>query len=305
MRLSLTVPNTSKVAVLRQPWQDRIGGKEIGEIAATADALGFHRLAVGEHFAIPRSHVANSGAHYLHTTTALAYLAGHTTRIRVSPSVSLVPLQHPVVQAKQWATLDWLSDGRAELVVGVGWLREEFEALGVDFGSRGRMTDEYIEAMREIWTNEYASYDGEFVQFADIAAEPKPTRVDGVPLVFGGDADATLRRVARYGTGWSPYQTRPEKIPEALDRITSDPEYRGQRIDVVYNVFFLQLGDAHAAKQSRYDFGTWDAQLMIDQICGFAELGVDEVSLPVPPVDSYQHYLERLHWLADAVMPRI
>ncbi|MGU3498719.1 TIGR03619 family F420-dependent LLM class oxidoreductase [Mycobacterium sp. C31M] len=303
MRLSLTVPNTSRVATLVRPWQDHVGGREIGAIADLADSLGFHRLTVGEHFAIPRSHTDNSGAHYVHTTTALAYLAGHTERIRISPSVSIVPLQHPVVQAKQWATLDWLSGGRAELVVGVGWLKEEFEALGVDFRRRGRMVDEYIEAMLTIWSNEFASYKGQFVEFADIAAEPKPLQTGGLPLVFGGDAAATLRRVSRFGTGWSPFQTPPEKIREGIDRIKTHPSYRGQRIDVIYNLSFLRLGDAHTTKDDQHDFDTWNVQFMVDQIAAIGEMGVNEVTLPVPKVADYEQYLDRLRWLAEQVMP--
>ena len=305
MRLSLTVPNTSKVAALHQPWQDQVGGKEIGAIAGLADRLGFHRLAVGEHFAIPRSHVVASGAHYVHTTTALAFLAGCTESIRVSPSVSLVALQSPIVQAKQWATLDWLSEGRAELVVGVGWLKEEFDALGIDFASRGRMVDEYVEAMRAIWLGEFASYEGEFVRFADIAAEPKPLQPDGVPMVFGGDAPATLRRVARFGVGWSPFQTPPERIRVGIEQIKADPGYRGQDINVIYNLFFLRIGDDHAAKDGGYDLDTWEAALMVDQLRKIGDMGATEISLPVPKVASYAQYLERLHWFAELVMPHL
>lgn len=305
MRLSLTIPNNTRVPALMQPWQDEVGGKEIGEIASLADSLGFHRLTVGEHFLMPRDRVAQSGAHYLHATTGLAYLAGHTSRIRISSNVSLVPLQHPVVQAKQWATLDWLSGGRAELLVGVGWLKEEFDILGVDFRRRGRMVDDYVQAMREVWTNDVATYQGEFVKFSDVAAEPKPIQAGGVPLSFAGDSPATLRRVARFGVGWSPFQTPPEKIREGVERITSDPAYRGQGIDVFYALGNLRAGEGHAPKQDGHDFDTRDVQLLVDQIGWIGEMGATEVAPPVPKLKSYAHYLERLQWIAEEVMPQI
>ncbi|MET7337814.1 TIGR03619 family F420-dependent LLM class oxidoreductase [Nonomuraea sp. NPDC005650] len=305
MKLNLTVPNNHRVTTLLQTWQDNVGAKEIGEISAIADRLGFGRLTVGEHFAIPQSHVAASGAHYLHATTALAYLAGHTERIRVAANVSLVPLQNPVVQAKQWATLDWLSGGRADLIVGVGWLKEEFDILGVDFGARGRIVDEYVEAMREIWSRDVASYEGRFVRFAGVAAEPKPLQPGGVPLWFAGDVPATLRRVAMWGVGWSPYLTPLEKIGEGIDRIRSDPAYRGQPIEVFYNLANLRLSQGHVGKDHDHDFDTWNVQQLVDQICGVRSVGVTEVAPPLPKLRSYQHYLERLHWLAGEVMPRI
>jgi len=154
MRISLTIPNNHRVAALLQPWQDEVGGARIGEVAALADRLGFSRLTVGEHLLVPKNHVALSGAHYVDAPTALAYLAGHTSRIRLISNVSIVALKHPVVSAKQWAVLDWLSDGRADLMIGAGWLKEEFEVLGVDFHTRGRRLDECVEAMRRIWTSE-------------------------------------------------------------------------------------------------------------------------------------------------------
>lgn len=305
MKINIVVPNNHKVTALYQPWQDEVGGKQIGEVAALADRLGFHRITVGEHFMMSRDHVPVSGAHYLHATTALAYLAGHSERIRIASNVSILPLQHPIVQAKQWATLDWLSGGRADLIVGVGWLKDEFDALGVDFASRGRITDDYVEAIKEIWSSDVAEFSGAHASFEGVASEPKPISADGVPLWFAGDVPATLRRVARHGVGWSPYLTPPERIAAGIETIRSDAGYRGQKIGVFYNLANLRLSENHVAKEDTHDFDTWDAQLLIDQIEWVRELGVTEVAPPLPRLRSYQHYLERLHWLAEQVMPRV
>ncbi len=306
MLISQTIPNNHKVKALLQPWQEGVGGEQIGEVAALADKLGFSRLTVGEHFAIPKEHVELSGAHYQHAPTTLAYLAGRTSRIRLASNVSIVPLQHPVVQAKQWAVLDWLSGGRADLMVGVGWLREEFELLGVDFRTRGRLLDEYIEAIRRIWTEDLASYQGEFVEFHDIAAEPKPLQPGGVvPIWFAGDVPATLARVARWGAGWSPYLTPPEQIAAKVDQIRQHPAYQGQPLGVFYNLANLRLSEGHESKDDDHDFDTWNVQQLVDQLNWIRGLGVTEVTPPLPRLASYQQFLERMHWLAEEVMPRV
>lgn len=305
MQISLTVPNNHRVQTLLQPWQDQVGGPQMAEVAVLADRLGFSRLAVAEHFLVPSGHVGLSGSHYLHAATTLAYLAGVTSRIRLASNISILPLQDPIVQAKQWAVLDWLSGGRADLMAGVGWLKEEFDILGVDFRTRGRRLDEYVAAMLRIWTSDLASYEGEFVRFRDIAAEPKPRQAGGVPLWFAGDVPQTFARVARWGAGWSPKQTPPERIAEGVDRIRAHPGYHGQDIGVFYNLANLQLSEGHQAKEDHHDFDTWDAQRMTDQLGWIRDLGVTEVTLPLPRLDSYQHYLERLHWLAEQVMPQV
>jgi probable F420-dependent oxidoreductase len=305
VKISLTIPNNHKVTTLLQPWQEEVGGAQIGEVAALADRLGFSRLTVGEHFLMPKDHVKLSGAHYVDAPTALAYLAGHTSRIRLASNVSIVTLQHPIVLAKRWAVLDWLSGGRADLMVGVGWLPEEFEILGVDFRTRGRRLDEHIVAMREIWSSGLASYDGKFVGFREIASEPKPLQPGGVPLWFAGDVSQTFARVAKWGVGWSPRLTPPEKIAEGIDGIRSHPGYRGQEIAVFYNLANLRLGEAHHSKPDDHDFDTWNVQQLVDQLCWVRDLGVTEVTPPLPRLASYQQYLERLHWLAEEIMPRV
>jgi probable F420-dependent oxidoreductase len=305
MRISLTIPNNHRVKTLLQPWQDEVGGPQISEVAALADRLGYSRLTVAEHFAIPADHVGLSGSHYMHAVTGLAYLAGVTSRIRLASNISILALQHPVVQAKQWAVLDWLSGGRADLMAGAGWLKEEFDILGIDFKTRGRRLDECVEAMRVIWSSDLASYEGEFFRFQEIAAEPKPRQPGGVPLWFAGDVPQTFARVARWGVGWSPKLTPPDKIAESLDRIRSHPGYHGQEIGVWYNLASLRLGEGHHAKADDHDFDTWDAQRMIDQLGWIRDLGVTEVTPPLPRLRSYQHYLERLHWLAEEVMPAV
>src|ERR1700760_2109192 len=152
MKLNIGVPNSMHVAAMTQPWEHQLGGEDIKSVMALADKLGFNKCMLGEHFLIPKTHIPLSGDHYLHTTVALGVIAGCTERMKLSSSVTLLALQNPIVQAKAWSTLDWLSGGRATPLFGVGWLEEEFVAMGVPFHERGRMCDEYIAAIIELWT---------------------------------------------------------------------------------------------------------------------------------------------------------
>ena len=133
----------------------------------------------------------------------LTWVAAHSRQVKLGTGVLILPQRNPAVLAKEVATLDVLSGGRTILGVGVGWLREEFDALGVPFEGRGRRTDEYIEAMRELWTTDDSSYHGEFVDFDRVKSFPKPLQASP-PIVVGGHSPAAARRAGRLGDGFFP-----------------------------------------------------------------------------------------------------
>jgi probable F420-dependent oxidoreductase len=141
----------------------------------------------------------------------MAYVAARTERIRLATGVIILPEHNPVLCAKQVATLDVMSGGRMILGVGVGWLKEEFEALGVPFETRGAMTDEYIEAMRALWTQEAPCFEGRFVRFKDAFMRPKPVN-GAVPIVVAGHAKAAARRAGRLGDGFFPARGAPVEL---------------------------------------------------------------------------------------------
>jgi len=154
----------------------------------------------------------------------LAYVAAATTKIKLATGVLILPQHNPVITAKQVATIDHLSGGRMMLGVGVGWMKEEFDAIGAPFEKRGKRTDEYVAAMRELWSAKQPSYAGEFVNFTNAYCLPQP--VDKrVPIVIGGDSDAAARRAGRLGDGYFPIKSLPtERI--ALMRETALAEGR-------------------------------------------------------------------------------
>ena len=132
----------------------------------------------------------------------LSFAAAATHTIGVATGIVLLPEHNPVLMAKQAATLDLMSGGRLTLGVGIGWSREEFAALGIPFEGRGERAAEYVAAMRTLWRDDIATFEGEFVRVDSVRVNPKPVRDRRIPVVLGGNSDAALRRVAAWGDGW-------------------------------------------------------------------------------------------------------
>ena len=209
MKFGFTIPNTVQVKALTQPFETDVTGPDQANIARRAEELGYDMIPIPEHFVVPNSHVELTGSHYFHSTVAQAFIAGATERIRIMSSVSLLPLQHPIIMAKALSTADWLSNGRITATFGVGWDAEEFKVLGVPFHERGRMADEYLAAIVELWTSDSPEFEGKYVSFKDVTFEPKPIQKPHLPIWIGGDAEPMLKRAARYASGWFPWLTSP------------------------------------------------------------------------------------------------
>ena len=184
-------------------------------IARVAEAAGFDTLLAVDHVALPQHYdsvypyaadgrmPAANTAPYPDPLIWMAFAAAATTRLKLMTGVIILPQREPLVLAKQVATLDAMSGGRIELGIGVGWLREEFAAIGVPFERRGKRADEYLGAMRALWASDGASYQGEFVNFQGINSNPKPVR-GKVPIIVGGHSEAAARRAGRLGDGFFP-----------------------------------------------------------------------------------------------------
>ena len=192
-------------------------------IAQRAEALGFDSLWTGEHVVLPDPRQAPSPAPpdfaMLHPSTALAYLAGVTKRVKLGTGITLIAQRNPVVLAKEMASLDVVSAGRLLLGIGAGYLHQEFAALGVPFQERGARTDEYVAAMRALWNEERPSFHGRFVQFDAIQAMPRPVQDGGPPIVVGGASDAALRRSVEYAQGWYGFALNVEQTAGVLERL--------------------------------------------------------------------------------------
>ncbi len=184
--------------------------------ARTAEELGFESIYVVEHVVVPvgyaqRYPYAETGRMPLPDDCAipdplelLAYLAAITDRLVLATGILVLPEHNPLLLAKRLATIDALSGGRMRLGIGVGWMQEELEAVGIDFATRGARTDELIDAMRALWTGEPASHAGEFFSFDQAISRPAPVQPGGIPIHVGGHSRAAARRAGERGDGFQP-----------------------------------------------------------------------------------------------------
>jgi probable F420-dependent oxidoreductase len=215
----------------------------IGEYARHAEACGFESIGVVEHAVVMSGYSSvypydRSGKMELaddldipDPLDLLAFLAGRTSRIGLATGVLVLPNHHPVVLAKRVATVDALSGGRLRLTVGVGWMREEVEACGADFDSRGRRADEQIQVMRRLWADTApagADHDGEFFRFKGAMSYPKPARRDGVPIHIGGHSKAAARRAGRYGDGLQPLGVAGDELRDLVRLMREEAEHSGR-----------------------------------------------------------------------------
>lgn len=305
MKLGFAMPHLLRLKATCQPWEAAVTGADQTRLAKWAEELGYAMISVPEHHIIPREHVDLSGPHHFSAYTAMSYLAGATERIRVNSCIAILPLQHPIVTAKALSTMDWLSGGRVTVTFAVGWLKEEFDLLGVPFHERGAMTEEFVQAIIELWTKENPEFEGKYVSFRDVAFEPKPVQDPHPPVWFGGDADPVLGRVARYGSGWWPFLTKPEEIPAKLDFIRSRPDYAGNLTDVFYGFATSRVGEGHSVRSDPKARPGMAKQEIIDRLGWFKELGVTMSSVPIPALEHIDAYFDYTQWVAEEIMPAV
>jgi probable F420-dependent oxidoreductase len=215
----------------------------IAPFAREAERLGFESLVLPEHVVL----AVDSTSRYPYSKSGrvplpddcvipdpldtLAYVAGVTTTLGLATGLLVLPLHNPLVLAKRAATVDRLSGGRLRLGVGLGWLREEIEAAGVDFATRGVRADEAIDAVRALWTADRergAHFEGRHFSFAGVQSFPRPVRPGGVPIDVGGTSPAAIRRAARRGDGWLSLGLRGDALTDALQRLAAETTAAGR-----------------------------------------------------------------------------
>lgn len=219
------------------------GLAHIEEYARTVEGLGFASLWAPDHvvffdrYASRYPHTPDGEIDFkkdqgiLEPLMVLQAAAAVTERIRLGTSVEIITERNPVVRAKELATLDVLSGGRVEYGVGIGWSEEEYAALGVPFARRGARCDEYIDAMRVLWSERRPTMKGEFTAFDHVVFEPKPLQRPGIPIVIGGNSPAALRRVARLGDGWHGWKLSVTELEERLRQLDELLDQHGRQRD--------------------------------------------------------------------------
>ena len=252
-----------------------IDGGAALEICRRAEAAGFESVWGGEHVVLPDS----IASRYPYTADGkipaepdtpvpdpliwLAFAAAAAPTLRLGTCILIVPQRNPLVLAKELATLDQLSGGRVELGLGVGWLKEEFEALGVPWERRGARNDEYIAAMRALWAAPHAEFHGEFVDFPPVTCSPRPVQ-QSIPILVGGDSEAAIQRAARIADGYFPGEGDAERLGNLIERLRqaaeqADRDPAGIEINAMFGI---QMADPVAG---------------VEQM---AALGVDRIMVP-------------------------
>jgi len=256
---------------IQLPFNDMTSPDYIAAAGQLVEELGFDTVWVPEHVVFfqhyaSRYPYAEGGKlpgdprSLIDPFMALTFVAANTSRIRLGTGICIVPQRNPLYCAKQVADLDYLSGGRFDFGIGVGWLKEEFEALGVPWEGRGARTDEYLAIMRALWCEAVSSHDGELFQFAGVYQNPKPVQQPHPPVIVGGDSNAALARVARAGQGWYAYNVTPAMLRERLGVLAGLLADQGREL-------------ADVGIYVTPERGSWSAQALSE----FAELGVAQV----------------------------
>jgi probable F420-dependent oxidoreductase len=269
------------------------------EFAQAAEAAGFESIWTVEHVVVPSNYTST----YPYSPTGkmpgpeessipdplvwLAFVAAATTRIRLATGILILPQRNPVILAKELATLDHLSNGRLELGIGVGWLEEEFDAIGVPFADRGKRNDDYVAAMRALWTQDKATHHGDYVDFHDCIMRPRPVN-QNIPVHIGGHTDIAAKRAGRLGDGFFPGKGDHEELKRVFDLARRTAVENGR--------------DPAAIEMTTGGNGIVGPK-GLDEIKALRELGTDRVI--VPAFLFYRDTLDTIARYGDEVIAQI
>lgn len=264
----------------------------ISLIASTSDACGYHSLWAPEHIVLLDQYASKypytqDGVMPFETTAvdlmdpflALTYACAVTKKIRLGTGICLLPERHPVVTAKEVASLDKLSHGRFDFGVGIGWMKEEFDALQVPWPKRAQRTRDYLNAMTALWTQEESAYSGEFCSFPSVRSYPKPVQQPHPPIIFGGESEPALRRVGEVGNGWWGVNVSVEAARDHLTTIKGFAKAAGRDPSSLTYAASPQLG----------------GPVSLDEVKQYQDLGIDQVIVGIfaTSADEYKKAIEQ------------
>ena len=317
MDIGLTIPIRGPLAT----------PERIETLVRRAEELGFAHLSVSDHLVVPRQ----IGSRYPYSETGawagaasgdcfdqftlLAWLAAISSRARLITAVAVIPYRGAMHTAKIVATIDVLSGGRMVLGAGAGWLREEFEALNAPpFEERGRVTDEWLQSFKILWTEDDPRFAGRHVRFADISFLPKPVQKPHPPIWVGGESPPALRRAVRYGDAWFPIGNNPHhpldtlaRFADGVQRLRRLAEEHGRDPDTIGLAFYANWFDETKALQADHrerHILTGNANELAEDIAGLAELGVRDLVLNLQR-DTLERSLESMQYVVDQVRPLV
>jgi probable F420-dependent oxidoreductase len=295
-------------------------GKEtLLPVAEAAERLGFDSVWAAHHVVLPYERESRypyqrsgtevamtPGMQWLDPIVTLSAIAAVSERVRLGTSVFVLPYRDPVTLAAELAALDVLSEGRLVLGVGVGWMREEFEAIGIPAAERGARTDEHLEVMKTLWSEDPASFEGRFTRFENVVLATTPRTEGGPPIWIGGNTDAALRRALRFGSGWHGFEVFPEEIADLRERLGRLAEEGGRdpaelELSVARGLMPPGREQESFIPDRRMLGGS--AGSVVDELGRYADEGVELVLIQVsllPPLVP-----DALEWVSAEVLPQL
>ncbi len=302
MKFGIWIPNCRHLAT-----PDIIRGA-----AVRAEQLGYDSVWVSDHVVVPNANVANFGETVFDPLVTLAVIAGATSRVRLGTTVLILPYRNAVVTAKMISSLDALSGGRVVFGIGAGWVAAESAMLGVPFAERGAMTDEYLEAMQELWTKQSPSFSGKYTQFSGLTFEPKPVQKPHPPIWVGGHSLAALRRTVQFGAAWHPINRSPEELRAGRAELARISQARGRAVpppltlrnDV--RILGSAQGPGQAVPASTHGGRVLAGEpaRLVDQIAELADCGVEHLVLEFLAADG-RELEEQMAAFAERVRPKL
>lgn len=281
------------------------GPESLRTWAGVAEGLGYDALLISDHVAVTPDVADQYPAPLYEPLTALAYLAAVTERIHLGTTVLIVPYRHPLLTAKVTANIDQLSGGRLVLGVGVGWARQEYDALGVPFARRGDLTDEYLTVLKALWTRDVVSHDGAFVRFAGVQSGPRPVARPHPPLWVGGWSGAAKRRAVRLGDAWHPLGGTLRAFGDGMEGLRAVAESEQRPVPAFVPRINLRLSGVAQGEDRLAGEGTVD-QVRQD-LAALRDMGAESVVFDTYLGASAEQDQHRLAWsllerLADEVI---
>lgn len=302
MKFAIRLPANILYKAFTSPWEATLPPDKAVHFAREVDGLAYDYIWVAEHIVQHPKLVPSMGAKFYEGVSAAGFLLGATQRVRVLTYVCPIPYHNPLVWAKAIASVDHLSGGRLSLGLSAGHLRREFEALGVPFEKRGAICDEYLQAMKALWTSDQPEYRGQFVNFGNMVFEPKPCQSPHPPLLIGGDAKPALRRAATLGDGWLPWQTTRREMKGAIAYIHDQPA-----MQVRSRPFEIYTLLADIPEDDRLDFDRTHCPQhkgeIVDLIGVLREAGATGMIVHLPRTNSYEEGLDWVRWFSQEIIP--
>lgn len=304
MKFALAASGMDNYPPAMAPWEPQSGGDEILRFARKADSLSWDWLTIPEHVVMPTEMAPHMGTRFVEGMAAAAVLMGATQRIHMMTYILALPYRHPLLLAKQIATMEFIAGGRFTLGTAVGHLEREFAALNVPFEKRGRLTDEYLRVLKQAWTADRPSFSGEFVEFRDLVIEPRPVQKPHPPIFIGGNSKSAMRRAVQLGDGWIPWLVTAEMLPDCIAYMKTLPEYaeKAGRFEILVTTTAYAQDDHHRARGDTTIAGDRDSVLR--EIDGLRRAGATSVQVRPPKVETFEQCLEWIEWYDSEIIPQ-